>query len=711
MKNKIMISVVAFLFLVLFVNFISAEEFQPKEDYKAPFDLTLWLQKTFGMNTFSVVGDARTCNLQPAKTITVPKGTSKSVTASEYCTSGQALIDVFGGNYQAYLWEEKNVGGVTCNSYDYCLIEVYCCSKPECTVSSNSGCGSSEKCTKVDCSVWSGKSYGSAPLYRCTGIGGAIENEIPYVNSYYNYCKQIEYTKCYYASGGTLCSERSYDRSLCPSCGQGSCSSYSGKTLYSDKSVCESHIPSGGPVCGNGVCESGETITSCASDCGSTCTPDCTNKCGGVSNGCGGTCDASCGSGKGDIRTNGQWSIVKQSAYLDDTATIRVPLKNFGDKEETINLEAGFYSENYAKDVADLFSTFTLFSSVPAPNCNEAEKFVQTREVTLAAGESETIEIEVVPYHAFSTYEKGAYNLNTDQLIVFYGLYKECLGGYINEAGTTGKGIMFDYSEYPISCSFKIGPVGGADVWCGNEKIGTCSGSTLTINEKCLIPLTVDVVNGTTPPVSMVDRTNLVGAKKIALTEKEISESTSYELLASACKTNDECFAVLEKEGEDASVSCISIAKLREKGVLSEADSSNFFTNAKTIVKGASYSAAGGIAACLLIGGGSLIAAPFTLGTSIAVLGTAAATCGSIGALVGGTATSIYLDLTKDDNLLDSLQASNENEVGICTKSSGGWCSFASSLGFIPITKDKCTDGSIFLGALAFLGMILLMKR
>ena len=153
-------------------------------------------------------------------------------------------------------------------------------------------------------------------------------------------------------------------------------------------------------------------------------------------------------------------------------------------------MEAGFYSQSYAQDVAELYSIFGLFSSVQATNCNPYEEFVRTKQVILTPGETEIVEIRVDPQKAYITYGVGEHNINSDPLIAFFGLYKQCLGGYINEAETTGKGVMFDTKEFSRVCSI----FSNVDVFCGLEKIGTCKFYTLTLTKSCSIPLTTIVV-------------------------------------------------------------------------------------------------------------------------------------------------------------------------------------------------------------------------
>ncbi len=93
--------------------------------------------------------------------------------------------------------------------------------------------------------------------------------------------------------GGETCSNCPGDCSCSPPlCGNGSCAGT--ETCSSCSADCGACA-----TCGNGVCAGGETCASCAADCGSCgggCTPSCTPSCG-QANGCGGTC------GSGDSGT------------------------------------------------------------------------------------------------------------------------------------------------------------------------------------------------------------------------------------------------------------------------------------------------------------------------------------------------------------------------------------------------------------------------
>ena len=91
--------------------------------------------------------------------------------------------------------------------------------------------------------------------------------------------------------GMVTCSSNAQCPNPCPTggpvCGNGKCES--GET----KTSCSKDCGSSSPVCGNGTCEAGETKTSCAKDCSTTTGHPCDASCGGKApSGC--YCDAEC---------------------------------------------------------------------------------------------------------------------------------------------------------------------------------------------------------------------------------------------------------------------------------------------------------------------------------------------------------------------------------------------------------------------------------
>lgn len=623
------------------------------------FNIFNWLRHTFNIQIFSVVGDSRQCDRTPSKTLTFSKNdymTSPTATAvANVCPKYMALIDVFDGKWNAIgEWKSSSFAAI-CGDSDGCIVEIYCCPFKECT--SNSECESF---------------YGSGS--ECKTKSASDPGIVYQDGSTFNYCTEpggVEIT-CWYQSSSTSCASRTYiGDTTCPA-------TYNGKTLYSSKSVCEANIPSQ-PSCGDGSCNGAETCSSCPADCGT---------CGGN----GGT------TGTSDIHVYdnviiGDWSLFDINENL---VQVKIPLQNFGDKDGSINVEVALYSPAYAKEIAQLpgFSIFNFYSVSPIPNCKPKEQFTYSKRVTLAPGQKETVEFWVNPFNALVTYQTaGTHDLAGSPLVFVWGLYQECLGGYNNAAGNSIRGEVYDYLEYPIDCGlFKN------DIYCDGDLIGSCKKNILTIDKTCSLESIIGVEAAeefnTTIIVTNDDISSGNGGledfKKISLTRDQAEKATTTQLLASVCRLDSEC-VLLDDEGYNAE--CISIAQLREDGILTKSDTDSLFSSAK--VSGGIFGAGVGLVACL---GTSVITGP-----AAPIIATS---CAVAGAILGGTVKQGLANIFKQDELLNSLEAKDENDVGICVaEESFDIGSFIKKIGkTISITGDETTDGFIILGG----GIILL---
>ncbi len=204
--------------------------------------------------------------------------------------------------------------------------------------------------------------------------------------------------------------------------------------------------------------------------------------------------------------------------------------------------------------------------------------------------------------------------------------------------------------------------------------------------------------------------------KKIGATREEISDMTVNDLLNIACLENNECLS----RGDNFTAKCMPLSKLKEDGTLNVGVKS-FFEKAQGVVAPAAGGAiAGGLAGAVLCVGsgiGLALAIPSTAGAATVATPAVVAICGATisgGAILGGVVgADIAISLSDKDPIVEELEEENDDVVGLCVseKEGGGdWCSFASTLDFIPITKNKCTNGSIVLGVLAFL-IIILIRR
>lgn len=277
-KTKMKLPLMVLVLIILLVGtfqIISAEEIRTTEVQS--FNFVSWFQHTFGIQTYSVVGDARQCSLTADKTIRLEGNEVLQQSASTYCSSGHGLWDVFSPKWNP--WKEYNDNiDIRCNpNNDYCMVELYCCDHPEPT--SNSNCrewydNSDYEKERASCSAW--YNFDDNPDldgYKCTTIYGT-ERDIPYKESSFNYCilgeggdEQID---CYYYPGsGDSCLKKTYPGTNCPS-------SFGGNILYKYKSTCEANIeePS---TCSDGIQNQGETGIDCGGPCDACANGDCTS--------------------------------------------------------------------------------------------------------------------------------------------------------------------------------------------------------------------------------------------------------------------------------------------------------------------------------------------------------------------------------------------------------------------------------------------------
>jgi len=200
--------------------------------------------------------------------------------------------------------------------------------------------------------------------------------------------------------------------------------------------------------------------------------------------------------------------------------------------------------------------------------------------------------------------------------------------------------------------------------------------------------------------------------KKVGLTNQQISDSTVNDLLSVACLSNSECLP----QNENMSAKCIPISKLKEEGILiSGVDS--FFDNAKdTISAGITGGVIGGVIGGVVCAGATtatIILAP-TVAGSVAFGSIAATTCTTLtvgGAILGG---NIGVGFNDKDDIVDKLQASDADSVGLCVSESGGLGDlgkYTKWAAFFDITQDGKKDGIdgliIIIGLIILIGVIL----
>lgn len=709
------------ILVILLMGVVSAES----TPSNVPYSFWDTIKHYIGIGQFSIVGTSQIyCSKTPAEPswVFINKGQMFKSAADSGCAHG--LFDVWMSGWTPYM-EYKDVLNLYCNSPP-CNVELYCCehSEPISDADCMDWIGDFSRRKTASCVTWINGGY------KCTTNSGT-ETDIPYANPGFSYCLSNDGIRCYYYSGsGTTCTGYDYPGlTSCPA-------SYQGATLYSSLSTCNANIcvdttwtPATNTVC------SGTSFTQ-TSNCGKTrlatgtkdcgvCTNGATQACT-ITNGIGsktcssgawGTCTAtSCNSGYtlsggaciatptptevSDIRVTSETMPVQNAGYFGKSDTFKLTLKNFGNKEGTINVEAGYYSKDYCTNVAKLCSSgFSIFSVVnPIPNCNAGENFVSTKQVTLAPGETTDVTFTIDPKTALVTYPNtGEYDLSSSSqsLVAFWGLYQKCLGGYTNDAGTTGKGVMFDYEDFSLNCGSIIGDY---DIYCAGVKIGTCKfPTTLTLTDTCSITSTADIIlKNATAGVNATK--GLSDLKKLSLTENEISTSTNDALFASSCLYSLEC---LPKE--NYTVSCKTIKSLRTDGTLTDTQKTSFFSKTDSIINDALNGATlGGLGGVLLCAGSvATLVIPGIQALSPAAIafacGTAPIAFATGGAILGGGIGNLIASHPSDP-LIKKLQAHDENSVGICTaEPTGGATAFIQSLAFINLTGNKTYDGLIML--------------
>lgn len=695
-KKKYLSAIAIGILLISLIGVVVAKEMILESDLEGnPIIIveppTLWekILSFFRINDFTIVGVDRLCSVNADIIFqTVPQG-ELTPGSGWYCTN--INNPPFGENKPYSLWvlyskssesanwvakyELEAMGTETsfvleCDSYQ-CKYEIYCCPTPVCT--SNYDCegwiGPSSSCdTKVAVDSY-------APLMRITSPLFTIPIVLESVTSY-KYCTAecIEPDiDCWRINNG-VCEKTSYpcNYETYPNCP----SSWS----YTSLSQCEAAIPD--PVDPDPTPDP---------------EPDPIN------------IEVT------DITLPSDTDLINKPVSAERKFSVRV--KNNGVSTATVYVEAGFYTQDYAKDEAGLFSAFPFFIiKEPVANCVPDEKFVKTTKVVVDPGETTIVEIKQSPLFAYVTLPVGiTYSLTDIDLVSFLGVYEKCCQRLPEGGCVEGTGGYIDSKFDATFNNEDIGWLGKDNIVCDAEVYGEVTynlldDDTLIINRnwrECIDFVFYNESGDINETITEENKFQFQNIKKIALTRDKISKATSVELLSSACLSSLEC-VLPTNDSEKYDATCINIAKLREDGVLTESDSDNFFENAKSISTGAAFGAGAGITACIVTATAVSVVIPIT---TPLIWG-----CGIAGALLGGVGTDAVLEYIQDDSLLKSLSAENANAVGICVKDPKGidldtWFDWAAWFD-VDFDGDKDgTDGLIIVLVGGMLLFLLLRRR
>jgi len=236
MKNiKAIIIGIVFLLLVGTMTSIKAQDEEIILNVEG-FNFISWFRHTFGLQDYSIIGQNRKCDeyVRTGNTLYFDKGDRIYIEASDYCSPGYGLIDIFDGIWNPLIEFKDSVPGLNCYDDDGCIAEVYCCPNDECTSDSQ-------------CESWEGS--GS----ECIVIDPAnnVDPLIDYWDNQYSYCTDISECTgpditCWREESG-VCVSRTYE------CWYGTYPNCPTTYHYTSKSECEADIEEEPPVITCGV--------------------------------------------------------------------------------------------------------------------------------------------------------------------------------------------------------------------------------------------------------------------------------------------------------------------------------------------------------------------------------------------------------------------------------------------------------------------------
>lgn len=499
----------------------------------------------------------------------------------------------------------------------------------------------------------------------------------------------VSKTQCIKCSTGKVCFGGNHDNNCC-----------TGECLAAPTN----------PYCGDGTCNNGETCGSCKDDCGVCETPD---------------------TGQPSTPDNSQYiqvssiilpSVNKALSGPEIAETFQVTLKNTDVNERTVKVEAGFYTQAYAQNVAKLFSVFPFFATVePTANCVPTEPFVKTISVTLKPNEKKTVSISVFPYTAYLTLpvSNTPYVLSQTKLVSFLGvLAGECCKKTANFEGcAAGTGGYIESKYDPNYYATEGVKFTSKTITCNGEPYGKIKYSTfgedsvqITRNYKECIKYDFYLENGTVDVQANEEYQEALAnagdsfekIKKYSLTKNEIKTFPIQDLLASSCLSSSECLA-----RDNYSVSCIRMNRLKEEGLIGDSEIKDITDKAKYSIGGSAVGAGTALTVCAVTGAVTGGAGFIACGIGGALLGAA----GGYGiSEITGNIGNIF---NKEDALTKAIKSGDSTQYGICTAEESSFCKYTQWAALFKITGDKCNDGLIIIigGVFILIFLLSLMSK
>jgi len=483
----------------------------------------------------------------------IAPGTNFNHLASEKCSSGHGLFDVYANNYVPR-FEMKDNAIFTCGSTNSkCIVELYCMNKDFCT--SDSSCGSGYQClTKTATDPY-------MPLKTSSGTT---------INSY-NYCKASsgctgQSKTCYRVSSSNpltcessvySCSYPTYQEIINTNCASGA-----GSFIYSSSSSCSVNTCTPDNSGASNVCTGSSFTNNCnqvisgTKVCGTSC-PEGKTLCSD------GVCKTDCSTPTGAANFKVTILSAAPSVFTSEKdVSVLVKIKNNGGTG-SMKVEVGLYK---ATDIND----WGFVISQEATNCEPTEKNVETKLITLDAGEETTQTFTITtPKVCREVLETVS---DFDILALSYLNCKNT--GLANGVTSSSRfNILFTpRNDCTGSCSNGINDGEETDTDCGGSQCSKCQ-EGWKCNKVTDCQSGLACTNGYCSNYEASG--NIVSKKSMSMTEEAFVTATDESISESMCKRVQDCSPTdiltdesVNVEDYNWTVKCITSASIKESNKL-----------------------------------------------------------------------------------------------------------------------------------------------